>query len=247
MSVCVIINSLRVYTCHRGPETEPRVSSEMEPVSPGGCQVTRKQRNRLPWCQIRNVPSLRHLLSIRSPTLAKYQILSLLSGREKHFYKLGMASTQTGGACFAEIPSHSPRQGRDVMSDVMLCRRNVGTLFSWLRDISVQWGPSLRGQVTRSVFAIFLVIWCHALNSRAPNGWCHPYQSIRSSVSEVMTNERLLSLSHSFRLTWHLAHFCANYRPLLGWCLGTLDWPSWPRDQEGEETRHFERSGLWRI
>ena len=47
-------------------------------------------------------------------------------------------------------------------------------------------------------------------------------------VSAVLTNERpRLAVD----LTWHLAHFCANYRPLPGWCLGTLDWPSWPRVQ----------------
>ena len=47
-------------------------------------------------------------------------------------------------------------------------------------------------------------------------------------VSAVLTNERPRL---AVELTWHLAHFCANYRPLPGWCLGTLDWPSWPRVQ----------------
>ena len=227
MSVSVIINKLRVTGAgNRTVRVTGNGTSPAYLVWLPSRQETGKQIG-----QIRIVPlaqlalTLWHLLNTRS---------YLYCQEWEHFSTNWEWPQHKQGENVWPRARHNPRHA--------VSRSHDGGMRDSLLMTSVQWG-----QVTRSVFAIFLVIRCHALNYRAPGGRWHRFQPIRGDLSKPLTNERPNTLSCPRGLTWHLAHFCANYRPLLGWCLGTLDWPSWPRDQEGEETRHFERSGLWRI
>ena len=135
MCVCVIINKPRV-TGHTAQETEPSVSPEMEPALLC-CQVARKLRNRLPGSGL-SPPSPWHLLNITD--------LIFIVGSENISLQIGNGFNTNRGECWEPVT-----RCHEVMTEE--CERDT------LLMTSVQ-SPG-GGQVTRSVFAIFLVIWCH--------------------------------------------------------------------------------------
>ena len=130
------------------------------------CQVARKLRNRLPGSGL-SPPSPWHLLNITD--------LIFIVGSENISLQIGNGFNTNRGECWEPV-TIPVTQCHEVMTEE--CERDT------LLMTSVQ-SPG-GGQVTRSVFAIFLVIWCHdALNYRAPAGRWHRSRPIRGEICEM--------------------------------------------------------------